>query len=313
MATQVVSSSSTSIPSKEHGFSAKQGANWSEYLAYRPIYPASFFQRIWEYHGDKENTKNSKAHDVGAGCGIVSSSLASVFNHVVVSDPNDGYVNLARKLLVEDSALSNSKFTFLQEGAEKSSVEAGTVDLITLCECVHWTDPVVAIRECHRELRPGGTLVITHYMRPFITGNDLAQDAWGKIWEAYAERATGPLLDRAFPILNTAFDHLEYPESDWTSVERVYINCHGNTNAFKMTNTLAKSNVKPHEKRIWVENDKDWTDSKGLSWYKAYLATWVPLVPESDIKHLWDDLEHALQGGNADMETPVVMVFATKM
>ncbi|KAL9627347.1 MAG: hypothetical protein Q9164_007632, partial [Protoblastenia rupestris] len=158
MSTMLVSNTETTAPAKELGFSVKQGVNWSNYLAYRPIYPASFFDRIYGYHSQKSQAAWSVAHDVGAGCGIVSSTLASRFNSAIVSDPNDGYVTLARKTLVEESFIPESKFRFLQEGAEKSSVESGTVDLVAACECIHWTDTDVAIKEFGRELKAGGTL-----------------------------------------------------------------------------------------------------------------------------------------------------------
>ncbi|KAI1292696.1 hypothetical protein F5Y03DRAFT_375381 [Xylaria venustula] len=127
---------------EEFGFSAHHRISWSEYMRYRPIYPDSFFRRIYEYYGGSPGACWSTAHDVGAGNGIVSSNLATKFDHVVVSDPNDGYNETARELLDEKSGLPESKFVFLKEPAEHSSVEAGTVDLITACECMHWTDTV---------------------------------------------------------------------------------------------------------------------------------------------------------------------------
>ncbi|KAI8944502.1 hypothetical protein F4801DRAFT_571482 [Xylaria longipes] len=160
--------------SKEIGFSKHHGVDWSEYVLYRPIYPESFFSRIYEYHAQKSEASWSIAHDVGAGHGIVSSTLANRFDHVVVSDPNDGYNEVARQLLVEKSGWHESKFVFLQEGAEKSSVKTGTVDLITACECMQWTNAADAVDKFARQLKPGGTMVMTYYARPLILGNERA-------------------------------------------------------------------------------------------------------------------------------------------
>ena len=94
MATAIQTNTPTPAKGPDHkpGFSTSEGANWSEYLAFRPVYPASFFNRIYEYHFQKAKpqpppaatsghsettttTSTSTAQDIGAGCGIVSSGL----------------------------------------------------------------------------------------------------------------------------------------------------------------------------------------------------------------------------------------------
>ena len=307
-----VSNTGTTPPVKEIGFSVNQGANWSNYLAYRPQYPASFFQRIYDYHSRKPKAAWSVAHDIGAGCGIVSSSLAPRFDSVIVSDPNDGYVTLARKILVEELSIPDSKLRFLQEGAEKSSVQAGTVDLVTVCECIHWTDTDTAIKEFGRELKAGGTLAITHYIVPVIAGNDQAQSAWRGIWDAYSARARGDLLDHAFKIVNAGLNPLEFPEGEWDAVKRIFINAHGSIDTFLMNDRVGESRVKAKEEKVWVEDDADWMDEQGIDWFKGYLTTWVPRIPESDIADLWYELELALKGKKVKIETPVAIVLATK-
>ena len=307
-----VSNTEITTPVKEIAFSVKQGVNWSDYLAYRPHYPASFFHHTYDYHSQKLKAAWSVAHDVGAGCGIVSSSLAPRFDSVIVSDPNDGYVTLARKILVEELSIPESKFYFLQEDAERSSIEPATVDLIAAFECIHWTDTDAAIREFGRELKPGGTLAITHYTVPLITGNDRAQSAWKAIWNAWSERARSESFDHAFTFANTGLDPLEFPEGEWDAVKRVFINAHGSTDAFRINERVGESRVKAKEEKFWVENDADWIDEQGIDWFKGYLATWVPRIPESEIGHLWDELELALNGERVKIEIPVVMVLATK-
>jgi SAM-dependent methyltransferase len=166
------------VSAKELGFSFSQGVDWSKYIAYRPIYPESFFKRIYEYHSKKDGAAWSVAHDIGTGCGVVSFTLASRFENVVASDPNDGYITLARKLLVEEASLPESKFKLLQEPAEKSSVQSGTVDLAAVCECIQWTNPDLALKEFAREVKPGGTLLLTYYTRPLIEGSEEARKSY---------------------------------------------------------------------------------------------------------------------------------------
>ncbi|KAL4995727.1 hypothetical protein BDV10DRAFT_187767 [Aspergillus recurvatus] len=222
---------------------------------------------------------------------------------VVVSDPNDGYVTLARSLLENDTASTKAAFRFLQEGAEKSSVQSGTIDVAIAAEYIQWTDTAVAIREIGRELKVGGTLVITHYTVPRIVGNDKAQKVWKAIWDEYAKRATGPLLDHAVSIVNTALDCLDFPEHEW---ER------GRLESYQLDSRGKESRVKDSEEVAWVEGDDDWADEQDLTWFKGYLATWVPVVPEQEIQHLFSDLETALEEKKVRTETPLTIVFATK-
>lgn len=302
----------TRLQPQEPGFSTIEGANWSEYLAFRPLYPPSFFGRIYAYHFQKSQATNESAHDVGSGCGIVASTLAYKFHKVTISDPNDGYATLARKLLVEDSGIDADKLSFLQEGAEQSSVSSGTVDLITAAEMMHWTDTEVAVKEFGRQLRPGGTLALTYYTVPRIVGNDVAQKIWRDIWRKYADRAKGNLYDHAFSIVNSGFKCIEFPEAEWHNVKRVYINSAGSTKPFEIDGRIAASKLKDSEEVIWEEGDKDWQDLQCLDWLKGYLATWVPKIPEAEIQDLWDGLDTALGGQKAMLETPLVLIFATK-
>ncbi|ORY70425.1 uncharacterized protein BCR38DRAFT_422108 [Pseudomassariella vexata] len=301
----------TTLPGGTPGFN---GADWSKYMAYRPIYPASFFKRIYEYHSVKPQAGWSTAHDVGAGVGIVAASLAASFNNVIVSDPNDGYTTLARKILVEDSGIPESKFTFFQEGAEKSAAESGTVDLIAACEMIQWTDIDAAMEEFDRELRVGGTVAVTSYTRPRIMGNERAQRIWQAIFTEYAKRTRGlgHLYDRAFETINSGLENVEFPEARWEAVKRIYINSGGSLEVFQIDDRVGESRVKKGEEKVWEEGDEDWSDIKDIDWFKAYLATWSARIPETEIQSLWDEMEISLKGERARIETPIVLVFATK-
>ncbi|KAH8156518.1 hypothetical protein CIB48_g11728 [Xylaria polymorpha] len=265
----------TTDEGKELGYSRHHGVNWSEYILYRPIYPESFFRRIYDYHAQKPGISWSTAHDVGAGPGIVSSTLANRFDRVVVSDPNDGYIEVSRQLLVEKSGFSESKFVFLLEGAEKSSVETATVDLIAACECMQWTNTVDAVDEFARQLKPGGTLAMTFYTRPLILDN-------------------------------------ERPPAHWEAVKRVYINCSQGIKSFKISDKLWEDSVGINEERIWINGDPDWSDKQAVDWLRGYFGTWLPRPPESEVRHLWDELERIVNDAKIRLETPAVMVFATR-
>ncbi|OQE11703.1 hypothetical protein PENVUL_c002G07809 [Penicillium vulpinum] len=275
--------------------------------------PASTREYGFNANQGKPHSAWSLAQDIGAGCGIVSSSLAPRFNKVIVSDPNDGYTALARRLLVEESHLSESRFRFLKESAEKSSVESDSVDLIMACECIHWTRPAIAIGEFVRELCPGGTLVVTHYNYPRIVGNERAQRAWGAVCAFYAGEVDDPMLDHALRILNSGTEALGFPVKDWKSVKRLYVNARGSIEAFRINDRVGESQVHDREEIVWEEEDPDWMDEQDCDWFKGYASTWTtPRVSESEINPLWDEMERAFEGKKVKTATPLAIVFATK-
>ena len=232
-----------------------------------------------------------------------------------MSDPNEGYAALGHKILGEELGIPESKLSFLQESAEKSSVTSGTIDLVAACQMLHWTDPDAAVDEFHRQLKPGGTLAITAYTRPRILGNPAAQRAWRGIFAAHAKGigARGDLYLRALRNGNSAFESVGFPEGKWREVRRVYINSGGTLEAFRIDERVGESKVGPGEERIWKDGDQDWMDLKRIDWLRGYFSTWIPLVSEEETRHLWEDLEASLDGQEVAMETPVVMILATKV
>ncbi|KAI1203611.1 S-adenosyl-L-methionine-dependent methyltransferase [Nemania serpens] len=299
---------------KELGFSVYRGVNWTEYALYRPAYPESFFKRIYGYHARKPGASWSTAHDVGAGYGIVSISLAKKFGQVFVSDPNGMNNEISRQLLTDKfgTTEAGSKFVFLQETAESSSLEAKTVDLITACECIHWTDPPQAVNEFARQLKPGGTLIMALYTPPVIRGNERAQSIWQEIFTAYANKTTEPLTKHAIRLCNNAYDSIALPPTRWEAVERVYINASKGISTFQWDDQVDEDRVGSHEQRVWVHGDLDWFIEQDIEWLKKFVDTYDFPLPGPEIRGLWDELEGVMGGVKFRMEIPVVMVFATK-
>jgi ubiquinone/menaquinone biosynthesis C-methylase UbiE len=100
-------------------------------------------------------------HDVGAGAGIVSETLAEKFTHVIVSEPNLEYIQMAEGCLSAlPQGFPKDKFSFHAESAEKSSIPDASVDCVTICEAIYWTDMPAAVSEFARQLESGGSLCI---------------------------------------------------------------------------------------------------------------------------------------------------------
>ncbi|KAI1744312.1 S-adenosyl-L-methionine-dependent methyltransferase [Xylaria scruposa] len=193
----------------------------------------------YSYHSKKQQAQWSVAHDVGAGCGI------------------------AEKLLVEQGSLPKSRFKFYKESGEESAVDLYSVNMIAVCESIHWMDTDRAIQQFAKELVSGGTLIMTYYSRALIEDNEPAQVAWKAAWDLLAEKGQGDLFTSAYKVANSGMDTVELPQGQWGNVERVYINAPKGSDAFKLDNRTSPSKVGPHEKQTWEKVNR------------AVLLTWT--------------------------------------
>jgi ubiquinone/menaquinone biosynthesis C-methylase UbiE len=279
------------------GFSAP-GFSWTEYIKYRPLYPQSFYQRIYDYHTQNSNTWET-AHDVGAGAGIASQELATKFQTVIVSDPNDGYANIAAERLIKEFRFPEKKFKFLQEGAEKASVEDASVDLLVICQAIHWTDIPRAMEEFARQLKKGGMVAISAYGSPRIPGNPAAQAAWDKIFEIKTERLvkSGGVLERAIRQGSSGLDTVPFPIKDWEKgAKRIVANSGVPLSLNVRSGGKAESRVGVDDVREFVETDEDWIYEKDVGWLKGMFASFLPSIQEHEIQDLWTELENAVGG-----------------
>ncbi|KAH8797272.1 S-adenosyl-L-methionine-dependent methyltransferase [Xylogone sp. PMI_703] len=312
-----------SLEHKELGFDKGENYDWNEYIKYRPLYPTSLFSRIYDYHASRASNAFETAHDVGAGHGIVSEMLSAKFPKVIVSEPNPKYLQLAQKRLQSLNPLfPNGSFEYLEEAAEQSSVKSGSVDVLTICEAIHWTDIPQAISEFARQLKSGGTLCIVYYWFGRIIDNEKAQKVWNELYLDFVDVVgqSNSILARAGASLSNGYDDIEFRENMWESgMQRFFINTGGDRDIIRvngrMENLQRPDKVREDEKRMFVENDDDWiTDNCDLEWLqKMYINFTVGRTLEDD-KERWVQLEEALGGKDQKvrMAWPVLQILATR-
>lgn len=294
------------------GFSS--GVDWNDYMQYRPLYTSTFFNRIYDYHSSKSNAAWSTAHDVGAGCGIVAASLAPRFEHLIVSDPVDEYIDLAKELLITRCKIPASKVRFEVAKGEELQIEPNSIDLMTVCECIHWMEPADALSVFAKQLRSGGTLAITGYYVPSIENNPTAQHHWGIIWQIWGQCNVAHLFERAVRHTNTGFEPIGFPSDTWRDVKRIYVNAKGSTDTFKFDQRTLPSQFREGiEERIWVEDDPDWIFDWGMDELRGYLRTMGASLDEEAAREHWEAIEKALGGNKARVNLPLVMLLATKV
>lgn len=95
--------------------------------------------------------------DVGAGTGFMAAGLAPLVKHVQVWDGSAAMLDVARRNL---AGLDNVDFQ-IADGLALSMPDAGLDAAFANMYLHHCPDPLAAIREMVRTLRPGGRLVLT--------------------------------------------------------------------------------------------------------------------------------------------------------
>ena len=90
---------------------------------------------------------------MGSGTGILSELLLKNGNTVFGVEPNAAMRSAGEHLLQD-----YLKFTSVDGSAEKTTLPAGSVDLITAGQAFHWFDGPAARKEFVRILKPQGVV-----------------------------------------------------------------------------------------------------------------------------------------------------------
>jgi SAM-dependent methyltransferase len=119
------------------------------YAAHRPGYPPEFFDYL---------AAQCRAHDLAWDCatgnGQAARPLARRFRRVVATDASAEQIA---------SAVPVDGVEFYVAPAEASALQAGSVDLVTVAQALHWFNTDRFFEEAERVLKPGGVLACWSY------------------------------------------------------------------------------------------------------------------------------------------------------
>lgn len=186
-------------------------ARAAQYRTYRPGYPSALFDHLAQLVERREI-----AWDCGTGSGQAAVGLARHFGRVVATDASAA--QLAH-------ATPHERVEYRVARAEASGLDAGTVDLVTVAQAVHWFDREAFYAEARRVLRPRGVLAVWTY--DDVALGDAALDA---VVRRYSREIVGPywpperqLVDDRYRTITFPFAELPAPpftmEERWAAAE----------------------------------------------------------------------------------------------
>ena len=120
------------------------------YVRHRPSYPPALLASLAER---AHLTDRSTIADVGSGTGIFTASLLPLARRVYAVEPN-----AAMRAAAEAKLGKDPRFTSIAAPAEATTLDAASVDLVTVAQAFHWFDAPACRREFTRILRPGGSV-----------------------------------------------------------------------------------------------------------------------------------------------------------
>lgn len=121
----------------------------------RPGYPAALYQWLATLPA-----AHQRAWDAGCGNGQATVALAAHFDMVVGSDPSAPQIAVAEP---------HPRVRYVVEAAEATTIDAASIDLVTVAQALHWFDQPRFYAEARRVAKPGAVLAAWTYALCSVT------------------------------------------------------------------------------------------------------------------------------------------------
>jgi SAM-dependent methyltransferase len=182
----------------------------SAYAAFRPHYPAALFEFLAACV-----PRRLRAWDCATGNGQAALGLAGLFDQVIATDASAAQVAQARPC---------PNIEYRVAPAEDSGIAAGSIDLVTVAQALHWLDREAFFTEARRVLVPRGVIAVWCYS--WVTIDPLIDETV----RAFNTQEVGPywppgreLVDEGYRSIGFPFEELAVPpfaiEQDMTLAE----------------------------------------------------------------------------------------------
>jgi SAM-dependent methyltransferase len=178
-----------------------------EYANFRPGYPPELFSWLARLVPARD-----AVWDCGCGSGQASVALAEHFNVVLATDVAAEQIAAAK---------AHPRVRYSVAPAENSGLAAGSVDLVTVAQALHWFDVDAFYAEARRVARPGALLAVWNYPRPRFADAEL-----DRIFLEFYSNVVGPYwpperrhIEANYTTLAFPFEEMAHPafglELDW--------------------------------------------------------------------------------------------------
>lgn len=169
-------------------------AGAAEYATFRPRYPAALFDFVASLA-----PRRGTAWDCATGSGQAAVPLGGLFDRVIATDASAD--QLAH-------ATPHARVEYRVALADASGIDAGSVDLVTVAQALHWFPLDRFVAEVRRVAAPDGVLAVWCYTRPLLGGplDDLL--------DAYYSGECGPYWSAERKLVEIGYRTLALPFID---------------------------------------------------------------------------------------------------
>lgn len=155
--------------------------------------------------------KHELAWDCATGNGQAARALTPFFGRVVATDASEAQIAAAGSDIA--TAGSDTDIEYRIARAEASGLDAGSIDLITVAQALHWFDIPGFFDEAQRVLTPGGVLAVWCYERCLV------EPECNNIINAFADEIVGPFWPAERKMVDEKYRGIELPMPSISSPE----------------------------------------------------------------------------------------------
>ena len=224
----------------------------NDYARYRPGYPAVLYEFLASLAPSHE-----LAWDCGTGSGQAAVGLADYFRHVIATDASQEQINHARP---------HTGVEYRAEPAENTTIQAKSVDLVTVGVAVHWFDFDPFYAEVRRIAKSAAVIAVWTYHYPVISpAVDQVIDGYnGKILAGYWPERIHYLTEH-YATLPFPFEPIPSPEfqmeSHWDLSDLI-----GFVSSWSATRRYLAKNGANALEGVWTDLEKAWGDRNERKW-----------------------------------------------
>lgn len=161
------------------------------YAAFRPQSPDVIYDFLFSH-----TPAFGAVWDCGTGNGQVAVRLAEKFDKVYGTDISAPQLAKAQQ---------RGNITYLEERAESTSIQSGTIDLITVGQAIHWFDFDAFYKEVNRVAKPGALFAAWTYTNLRLT------DAINEVLDYFYNDITRPYWDAERKWVDERYATIPFP------------------------------------------------------------------------------------------------------